>query len=120
MSKGLNGYEFQEVQSYSVGFKHQYPIFTVSRNEAQYARVVQAAIEKTLLDMGKPVLDTVSTRIFMQYGCLLAGCYARPSMLKSVLSEMFGNSHADIITSIKMNLGEQVRQQPIQKFLSKL
>jgi class 3 adenylate cyclase len=120
MAKELKCYSFQEIKSYSVGFKFQYPIFAVSRNDAQCLNVIEVAIEKTLLDMGKPVLDTVSCKIFQQHGCLLSDCCRHPELLTTILADLFGNSHTDIITTLKKNLNDQALQQPVQRFLSGL
>jgi len=120
MAKGLRGYAFQEVKGFSVGFKLQYPIFAVSRNAGQCLTTIDDAIQKTLLDMGKPVLDTVLCKLFQQHRCLISDCYENPQLLKNILDDLFGNSHADIINTLKKNLGEHIQQQPIQRFLSGL
>lgn len=120
MAKELRGYSFQEAKGYSVGFKLQYPIFVVSRDDAQYTKIVNLAIQKTLLDMGTPVLDTVCCNLFKKHGCLISDCYEHPHLLKDVLRDMFGNAHPDIITTVQRNLGEQMHQRPILEFLEKL
>ena len=119
-AKSIPGYSFSEIQGYSVGFKTKYPVYQVERNEAQCKSMVEVAIEKSLLEMGRPVLDSVSREIFLKYGCLLSTCYRRPDCLLETLKDMFGNSYDTITETIRRNLGEHIQQKPIMEFAVKL
>lgn len=119
-AKSLSGYKFSEVKSYSVGFKLQYPVYNVTRDIQHSKSVVGFAIEKSLLEMGSPILDTVASRLFNQHNCLISDCYEHPEYLTEVLKELFGNAHGSITNSIKMNLEAYAHQKPIHAFLERL
>lgn len=118
--KGLPGYSFHEVPGYSVGFKFQYPVYGVIRNDRQCRSMVETAIERALLNMGTPVLDTTSSQLLNKYNCLLSTCYEKPECLREVLVSMFGNAHTGIVDTIRTNLGDHVQQKPIMDFVERL
>lgn len=119
-AKSISGYKFNEVKSYSVGFKLQYPVYNVTRDIQNYKSMVGFAIEKSLLEMGQPILDTTASRLFTQYGCLITDCYEYPEYLIKIIKDLFGNAHCSILNSIRMNLESYVHQKPIRIFLDKL
>jgi hypothetical protein len=119
-TKNLPGYRFHEVPGYSVGFKFQYPIYSVTRDDRQYKSMVEAAIERALLNMSTTVLDTTSSHLFNKYNCLLSTCYEKPEYLKNTLMDMFGNAHTGIVETIKSNLGDHIQQKPIMDFVEGL
>jgi hypothetical protein len=118
--KNLPGYSFREVQGYSVGFKFQYPVYSVIRDEHQCKSIVEAAIERSLLNMGTLVLDTTSSHLFNKYNCLISTCYEKPEYLKNTLMDMFGNAHIEIVETIRSNLGDHIQQKPIMDFAERL
>jgi class 3 adenylate cyclase len=118
--KNLPGYSFHETPGYSVGFKFQYPVYSIIRNDHQCKSMVKSAIEQALLDMGTPVLDTTSSRLFNKYNCLLSTCYEKPEYLRETLMDMFGNAHTGIVETIKSNLGDHIQQKPIMDFVERL
>jgi class 3 adenylate cyclase len=118
--KTLQGYAFQEIKGYSVGFKQQYPVFSVVRNCNQHVASVELAIQKALFGIGKSTLNMVTYEVFKKHGCLISDCYENPMILKNILKDMFGDSHIDIINKINSNLGEYIQQKPIAEFLEKL
>jgi class 3 adenylate cyclase len=119
-AKNSPGYRFHEVQGYSVGFKFQYPVYRATRDDQQCETVIDTAIKRALLEMGTPVLDVITTRLFTEYGCLLSDCYKHPENLKKILMDIFGNSHISIMETIRKNLDSDVQQKPIVEFLEKL
>ncbi len=118
--KDTTGYDFHEVSGYSVGFKFQYPVYSVGRNSHQCKSIVEVAIEKTLLEIGTPMLDKTSSQLFSKYNCFLSTCYEKPECLKEVLRDTFGNSHIGIVETIKKNLGNHIQQRPIMDFVERL
>jgi class 3 adenylate cyclase len=119
-AKTISGYKFNEVTGYCVGFKYQYPVYNVTRNLQCYRSIVGVAIEKSLLEIGTPVLDTAASHLFNRYHCLLTECYDNPEYLTRILKELFGNAHTSILHTIRENLGEYVHQKPIMEFLERL
>jgi hypothetical protein len=75
------------------------------------------AIEKTLLDIGKPVYDTVTNRLSKKYHCYISDCFEKPEYLKAVLKELYGESYNEIITSIEQELKEVIENKKIKVFL---
>ncbi|MGI0088029.1 MAG: hypothetical protein ACREBI_08745 [Nitrosotalea sp.] len=80
--------------------------------------LVGLAIEKALLDIGKPALDKVTRKLEAEYNCYIFDCYNNPKMLHRVLKEIYGNACKTIVDSIKKNLDEFAYQEPIGRFLS--
>jgi len=78
------------------------------------------AIEKSLLEIGKPDLNKVKERLMEDYNRTLADCYAEPEFLNRILKDIYGKAHVTIIDSIKKNLGNMTTSQPIQKFLEQI
>lgn len=92
-------------------------VFDATDGEISKA-LVTLAIEKTLINMGKPVLDEIAHRLFTNYKCYLPDCHEHPEYLKSVLKELYGNCYNTIIESIKENLGELTTKKSIKNFLT--
>lgn len=80
--------------------------------------LVGLAIEKALLDIGRPVLDQVIRKLEKEYNCYIFDCYNNPEMLYRILKEIYGNSYKTIVGSIKKNLDEFAYQEPISRFIS--
>ena len=118
--KHLDFYSFEEVKGCSVGFKHQYSVYTVKHNGRKDKIMVKSAIEHALLEIGTPTLEEVTRGLFNEHKCLISDCYENPEYLNAVLKDLFGNSHATIVESIKSYLGEFASQGSIRDFLTKL
>jgi len=80
--------------------------------------LLSLAIEKTLLQIGKPEYERVLNRLKEDHKCSLADCYDNPEYLKRVLNDLFGKSYDCVLESIKENLGELKSEESIQKFLA--
>jgi nitric oxide reductase NorQ protein len=78
------------------------------------------AIEKSLLEIGKPDLNKVKERLMEDYNRTLADCYDEPEFLSRILKDIYGKAHVTIIDSIKKNLGNMTASQPIQNFLEQI
>ena len=118
--KDLPGYSFHEVKGCSVGFKFQYPIYTVVRNDHQSKSIIDIAIEQSLLEISTTALDTITNCLFNEYKCFLSDCYKNPEYLSKILKGLFGNSYTAIVETIRKNLGEYIQQKPIREFLEQL
>jgi len=92
-------------------------VFDATNGEISKA-LVTLAVEKTLLNMGKPVLDEVQHRLFANYKSYIPDCYEHPEYLKNVLKELYGNCYNNIVQSIKKNLEEFITKKPIEHFLA--
>ena len=66
--------------------------------------LIAFSIEKVLLDIGKPMLDKVATRLYKEYQCYIPDCYEHPDYLNNVLRSVFGNSYLTISEAIKFEL----------------
>lgn len=75
------------------------------------------AIERGLLDMGEPIFEAVTGRLYKNYHCYIPDCDKHPEYLNAVLKALYGNSYLAIVDSIKKYLIEFSYQQPIAKFL---
>ncbi len=78
------------------------------------------AIEKTLLDIGKPVYEKVADRLYKKYHCYIPDCFEHPEYLKAVLKDLYGESYNEIINSIKQQLNEFAYHKRIETFLQVL
>ena len=87
--------------------------------EARKALVVMA-IEKTLLEVGKPTYEEVLGKLKKDYHCYLSDCYENPEYLSRVLKELYGQSRLAIIASIRKYLAEMSTQEDITNFIIKI
>ncbi len=78
------------------------------------------AIEKTLLDIGKPVYETAVDMLYRKYHCYIPDCYEKPEYLKDVLRRLYGVSYNEIVNSIGQELKEFTNQKRIEMFLQVL
>ncbi|MGI0082822.1 MAG: adenylate/guanylate cyclase domain-containing protein [Nitrosopumilaceae archaeon] len=118
--KGTEYYRLEEIKQYSIGFKFPYPTYGVARNNFQNKTLVSLAIERALFEIGSPTLKEVSTKLLNKYKCRIGECYEKPEYLSRVLKELSGNSHSDIVTSIRKQLEEFTFLKPVQGFLEGL
>jgi hypothetical protein len=82
--------------------------------------LVTLAIEKTLLNIGKPVYDNVIDRLDKKYQCYMPDCFEKPEYLKAVLKELYVESYNEIVNSIQQELKEFVDNKRIERFLQVL
>jgi len=78
------------------------------------------AIERALLDIGKPTYDEVIHDLYKKYHCYLTDCYENPEYLNVVLKELHGNSYRVIVESISKELEEFAYKKPVENFLKVL
>lgn len=90
-----------------------------SMREARKA-LVFLAIEKALLEVGKPTYEEVLGKLAKDYHCYLSDCYENPEYLSRVLRELYGQSRTAIIKSIKKYLAEMSMQEDIANFILKI
>jgi hypothetical protein len=79
--------------------------------------LVTLAIEHVLLEIGKPILEKVTSKLFQEYHCYIPDCYEKPEYLNKVLKDLFGNSHIEIVKSINKRLEQFASQKSINRFL---
>lgn len=82
--------------------------------------LVTLAIEATLLDVGKSVYDTVTTRLYKKYDCYTSDCFEKPEYLREVLKELYAKSYNEIVNSIQEELKEINNNKKIETFLQVL
>jgi len=92
-------------------------VFDATNGEISKA-LLTLAIEETLTNMGKPVLDEVARRLFTNYKCYIPDCHEHPEYLKNVLKELYGNCYNTVVESIMKNLGEFTTKKSITNFLT--
>ena len=92
-------------------------MFDATNGEISKA-LLTLAIEETLTNMGKPVLDEVARRLFTNYKCYIPDCHEHPEYLKNVLKELYGNCYNTVVESIMKNLGEFTTKKSITNFLT--
>jgi len=79
--------------------------------------LVTLAVEKALLDIGKPTYDKVLEILNTKYQCNLPDCYEHPKYLNEILRQLSGNAGKVIVESIARQLEEFNHHKPIKKFL---
>lgn len=96
---------------------HQNSGYGVSDMVIQKA-MVTVAIEKVLLDIGKPLYDKVLDSLYAKYHCYLPDCYEHPEYLVNILRDTYGISYKSIIKNIEIELVEFSYKHKIQNFLT--
>ena len=89
----------------------------LNENEILYKGLTVLVMEKTLLDVGKPVYDTVLYLLDKRYHCYLSDCYEHPEYLNEILKELYGNSYVVIAEKIKKQLEEFSYKANVGKFI---
>ena len=80
-----------------------------------------SAIEKTLLEISKPILEKVDSMLYANYKCHVLDCYEHPQYLSKVLKDLFGASYqAIVVKSIGQKVKEFSHHKPISEFLEYL
>ena len=92
-------------------------LVSLPKNNDVYKGLTILAIEKTLLDIGKPVYDKVIGILNKNYNCYLTDCYEHPEYLSEILKKLYGDCYNEIIESINKKLEEFSNKEPIERFL---
>ena len=79
--------------------------------------LITLTIERVLLEMGKPVLDAFTKKLYKNYNCYIPDCSDHPEYLNQTLKEMYGNSYKTIVSAIMDDLAEFSHQKPIANFI---
>ena len=79
--------------------------------------IVAISVEKTLLEMGKPILEEVYSRLQSDYNCTFLDCLENPEYLTRILKNLYGNSYDLIINSIMKNLEKYIPDEKISIFI---
>ncbi|MFZ8908081.1 MAG: AAA family ATPase [Nitrosopumilaceae archaeon] len=79
--------------------------------------LIIAAIEKSLLEIGKPDLNKVKQRLMEDYNRTLSDCYEEPEFLNRILKDIYGKAHVTIVDSIKKNLESMSNTKEVKEFL---
>jgi hypothetical protein len=80
--------------------------------------LIELVVEKVLLKIGYPELELVTFRLKDDYNCEISDCLEHPEYLKTILCDLFGNCHYDIVDSIQTTLQQTSMEKPITDFLS--
>ena len=90
-------------------------------NHRQIERIlVGLAIEKTLLQIGRPVFDKVENLLHEKYQSTIMDVYDNPQHLNEILKEVFGKSHMEVVNSIGEFLMDFRYEHPIEEFIEKM
>lgn len=89
----------------------------LKEDDLVYKALTILAMEKSLLDIGKPTYEKVVSMLNKEYHCYLADCYEHPEYITEVLKKLFGNSHSVIVESIKKQLEEYSFKKSVERFL---
>lgn len=81
--------------------------------------IVTLSIEKSLIDIGKPVYNLILERLETDK-TTIPGLYENPVYLKVLLEELFGPASEEIMKSIKKHLEEFSDKEQIKNFLNLL
>ena len=79
--------------------------------------IVAINIEKVLLEMGKPVFDTFTKKLYKNYNCYIPDCSDHPEYLNQILNEMYGSSYKTIVNKITDRLAEFSYQKSVTEFI---
>ena len=79
--------------------------------------LIITAIEKSLLEIGKPDLNKVKQRLMEDYKRTLSDCYEEPEFLNRILKDIYGKAYVTIVDSIKKNLESLSQSTQVKKFL---
>ena len=88
-----------------------------STDEEIKKALISITIEKVLLEMGKPVLEAFTKKLYKNYNCYLPDCYDHPEYLSHTLKEMYGSSSKTLVFEIMDSLKEFSDQKPIENFI---
>ena len=120
ISKNLDCYKFEETVSFSSGLKNSYPVYTACHNDSKIRVIVAKCVENMLLQIGTPIFEEVTKRLYQKHNCFLYDCYNKPEYLKEVLSDLYGNAGNSITKSIESQIEEELLPKPVKEFLTYL
>ncbi len=80
--------------------------------------LVSLSVERTLLQIGRPVYDKVIKQLSKDYNCYLPDCYEHPEYLNRVLKKIFGNAYISIVEAIKKELDDHIMEKPVEIFIN--
>ncbi|MFB5611434.1 MAG: hypothetical protein ACE5RT_06460 [Nitrosopumilaceae archaeon] len=89
-------------------------------NIQNYRNLIALAIEKSLAEIGFPILENVQKRLADNYNCEFSDCLDHPEYLNKILNEIFGDSYFVIVQSIQQNLNEFSEKELVDNFLKTL
>ena len=78
--------------------------------------LVTLATQRVLLKMGKPVLNEVTRRLYLEYKCYIPDCHDHPEFLKAILKDLYGASHVSLVESINKELEDFTHHESIRRF----
>lgn len=90
------------------------------KNENLLQVLTTWAIEKTLLDLGKPIYDKVVDILKSEYHSSLADCFEHPEYLNAAIKKLPDNSNVAIVVSITNELKEFLYKEPVRRFVDAL
>lgn len=79
--------------------------------------LITITIERVLLEMGKPVLDAFTKKLYKKYNCYIPDCFDHPEYLSQILKEMYGKSSKTLVSEIMDDLVKFSDQKPIANFI---
>ncbi len=80
--------------------------------------LIAFSVEKVLLEIGKPMLDKVATKLYKEYQCYIPDCYEHPDYLNNVLRSVFGNSYHTISEAIRFELNEHLDDKSVLRLVN--
>ena len=89
----------------------------LNENDILYKGLTVLAIEKTLLDIGKPIYDEVIYILDKKYHCYLSDCYEHPQYLNEILKELYGKAYGVVVEKINKQLEEFSYKTNIGRFI---
>ena len=78
-----------------------YLLITSKDSSQRMKALVGLAVEKALLEMGKPELEQVIERLSEKYHCQIFDCYENPQYLNQILKDLYGNSYKAVVEKIQ-------------------
>ncbi len=99
---------------------HQFCLPPKDELENMQKTMITLALKNTLLELGHDELDKVITMLQKDYNLTLDDCYDNPDDLKRILQDLFGESYADILHSLKDNMKEISSHNSTKNFISNL
>lgn len=105
---------------------HRSLVFTVQRVVVEQSQrgvertLVGLAVERTLLQFGKPIFDKVEGLLRERYHASIMDSYDHPEYLSGVLRDVVGDSYSEVTTWIEEFLLDFRYQVPIDEFITKI
>lgn len=87
----------------------------MTKSDDLTADMAGLAIEKVLRNIGQPVHEKASTMLQGRYATF-ADCYRHPELLRTILTQIFGDSYVSVMTQFKMELSN-IEERRVAKFI---